>query len=143
MVRSDDPRGKFYQPIQTVKRSYYWNILDNFATTSYGGIILFQTDRMESIRVQNWDKTISTIPTYALVSNSFKNWREMSESSGRRIKRALNIDIHSIRFCDEQMLDRFSKISMIADYIRSRQQEIGAYNQHHNYDQNLNIDGRR
>ncbi len=98
---------------------------------------------IHSIRVQNWDKTISTIPTYALVSNSFKNWRGMSESGGRRIKRALNIDIHSIRFCDEQMLNKFSKISLIADYVRSRQQEIGEYNQRHNYDQNLTINGRR
>jgi miniconductance mechanosensitive channel len=98
---------------------------------------------IHSIRVQNWDKTISTIPTYALVSNSFKNWRGMSESGGRRIKRALNIDIQSIRFCDEQMLVKFSKTSLIADYIRSKQQEIEEYNQQHNYDQNLNISGRR
>ncbi|MBM9512711.1 mechanosensitive ion channel family protein [Desulfogranum marinum] len=98
---------------------------------------------IHSIRVQNWDKTISTIPTYAVVSNSFKNWRGMSESGGRRIKRALNIDIHSIRFCDEQMLDRFSNISLIADYIRNKELEIKEYNQKQNYDQNLNISGRR
>ncbi len=98
---------------------------------------------IHSIRVQNWDKTISTIPTYALVSNSFKNWRGMSESGGRRIKRALNIDIHSIRFCDEQMLDKLSNFPLIADYIRSKQQEIEGYNLHHNYDQNLTISGRR
>jgi len=98
---------------------------------------------IHSIRVQNWDKTISTIPTYALVSNSFKNWRGMSESGGRRIKRALNIDIHSIRFCDEQMLDKLSNFSLIADYIRNKQQEIEEYNLHHNYDQNLTISGRR
>lgn len=98
---------------------------------------------IHSIRVQNWDKTISTIPTYAVVSNSFKNWRGMSESGGRRIKRALNIDIHSIRFCDEPMLDRFSNISLIADYIRNKELEIKEYNQKQNYDQNLNISGRR
>ncbi len=97
---------------------------------------------IHSIRVQNWDKTISTIPTYSLISNSFKNWRGMSESGGRRIKRALNIDIHSIRFCDEQMLDKFSKTSLIADYIRSKQLEIEEYNQQHNYGQNFNISGR-
>lgn len=98
---------------------------------------------IHSIRVQNWDKTISTIPTYALVSNSFKNWRGMSESGGRRIKRALHIDIQSIRFCDEQMLDKLSGISLITDYIRSRQQEIGEFNQLHNYDPNRNISSRR
>jgi miniconductance mechanosensitive channel len=98
---------------------------------------------IHSIRVQNWDKTISTIPTYAVVSNSFKNWRGMSESGGRRIKRALNIDINSIRFCDEQMLEKFSKISLITDYIKNTQQKIGKYNQHHNSEQNLNISSRR
>jgi len=94
---------------------------------------------IHSIRVQNWDKTISTIPTYAVVSNSFKNWRGMSESGGRRIKRALNIDIHSIRFCDEQMLDTFSNIPLISDYINSKQQEI----EEHNQDQNLSVSSRR
>lgn len=97
---------------------------------------------IHSIQVQNWDKTISTIPTYALVSNSFRNWRGMSESGGRRIKRSLNIDIHSIRFCDERMLDKFSKIPLIADYIKSKQKEIREYNHHHNHDQHLNISGR-
>lgn len=98
---------------------------------------------IHSIRVQNWDKTISTIPTYAVVSNSFKNWRGMSESGGRRIKRAINIDIHSIRFCDEQMLDKFSKISLIADYLKKREQEIKDYNQQHHYGQNPDISSRR
>ena len=98
---------------------------------------------IHSIRVQNWDKTISTIPTYALVSNSFKNWRGMSESGGRRIKRALNIDMHSIRFCDEQMLTKFAQIPLITDYVRSRQQEIVEYNQQHEFDPNFIICGRR
>lgn len=98
---------------------------------------------IHSIRVQNWDKTISTIPTYALVSNSFKNWRGMSESGGRRIKRALNIDMHSIRFCDEEMLSKFSKIPLITDYVQSRQQVIEAYNQQYKYEPTLSISGRR
>jgi len=98
---------------------------------------------IHSIRVQNWDKTISTIPTYALVSNSFKNWRGMSESGGRRIKRALNIDMHSIRFCDEQMLTKFAQIPLITDYVRSRQQEIVEYNQQHEFDPTFIICGRR
>ena len=98
---------------------------------------------IHSIRVQNWDKTISTIPTYALVSNSFKNWRGMSESGGRRIKRALNIDMHSIRFCDGVMLDKFSQIGLISDYVKTRQQDIGEYNQRHNSTQNLTFNGRR
>ena len=67
----------------------------------------------------------------------------MSESGGRRIKRAINIDIHSIRFCDEQMLDKFSKISLIADYLKKREQEIKDYNQQHHYGQNPDISSRR
>ncbi len=97
---------------------------------------------IHSIRVQNWDKTITTIPTYALVSNSFKNWRGMSESSGRRIKRAISIDVHSVRFCDEQLLEKFSRISLISDYVKVRQEEIAEYNHTHNLDKNLIINGR-
>jgi len=69
------------------------------------------------VKVQNWDKTISTIPTYALVSNSFKNWRGMSESGGRRIKRSLNIDMNSIKFCTKEMLERFRKFQLLKDYL--------------------------
>ncbi len=98
---------------------------------------------IHSIRVQNWDKTITTIPTYALVSNSFINWRGMSESGGRRIKRALYIDINSIRFCDEKLLDKFCKNPLICDYIKNKQQEIATYNQQHSYDPNLAVCGRR
>jgi len=97
---------------------------------------------IHSIRVQNWDKTITTIPTYALVSNSFKNWRGMSESGGRRIKRALSVDVHSIRFCDKEMLEKFSKISLIADYMKNTRQEIEEHNQNHIFDQNISINGR-
>lgn len=98
---------------------------------------------IHSIRVQNWDKTITTIPTYALVSNSFINWRGMSESGGRRIKRALYIDMHSIRFCDEKLLDKFCKNPLISDYIKNKQLEITEYNQQHSYDPNLAVCGRR
>ncbi len=97
---------------------------------------------IHSIRVQNWDKTITTIPTYALVANSFKNWRGMSESGGRRIKRALSIDIQSIRFCDEQMLEKYSRIGLIKDYITARQQEVMEYNSKHSFEKNLAINGR-
>ena len=100
---------------------------------------------IHTIRVQNWDKTISTIPTYALVSNSFKNWRGMSESGGRRIKRALMIDINSIRFCDDEMFARLSRINLLSDYLETRQQEIVAYNRSHQLEpqDDLEINGRR
>lgn len=100
---------------------------------------------IHTIRIQNWDKTITTIPTYALVSNSFKNWRGMSESGGRRIKRALMIDVSSIRFCDEQLLERFNRISLLEDYLSAKKEEISRYNREHSADalDDLPINGRR
>ena len=83
---------------------------------------------LTTVKVQNWDKTITTIPTYALIAESFKNWRGMAESGGRRIKRALYIDVGSIRFCDEEMLARFSKIQYIADYMKAKREEIANWN---------------
>lgn len=80
---------------------------------------------IHSVKVQNWDKTVTTIPTHALVSNSFKNWRGMTESGGRRIKRALYIDMNSIRFCDNEMLERFNTISILKNYLDDKAKEIG------------------
>jgi miniconductance mechanosensitive channel len=78
---------------------------------------------VNTVKVSNWDKTISTIPTYALMSNSFKNWRGMEMSGGRRIKRALYIDLNSIRFLDEALSDRLSGIRFIADYLEEKKKE--------------------
>ncbi|MEM7181999.1 MAG: mechanosensitive ion channel domain-containing protein [Spirochaetota bacterium] len=76
------------------------------------------------IKVQNFDKTITTIPVYALISESFRNWRGMQESGGRRIKRAIHIDIKSIKFCSEQMLDKYAKIARIQEYIQKKRREL-------------------
>lgn len=84
---------------------------------------------LNTVKVQNWDKTISTIPTYQLIQDSFKNWRGMSESGGRRIKRAIHIDMNSIRFCDEEMLRRFEQIDLLRDYLREKRSEVEATNQ--------------
>ena len=89
---------------------------------------------LTTVKVQNFDKTIVTIPTYALVSESFKNWRGMSESGGRRIKRAINIDIGSVRFCDDEMLDRFARIRHIADYVASMREEAAQANREQGVD---------
>ncbi len=94
------------------------------------------------VRIQNFDKTITTIPPYALVTNSFKNWRGMSESGGRRIKRAMVIDLHSIRFCDDKMINKFKKISLVSSYVQEKQQEIEKYNRQHDDDMLL-VNGRR
>lgn len=97
---------------------------------------------LNQIQVQNWDKTIVTIPTSAVLSDSVKNWRGMSESGGRRIKRHLNIDINSIKFCDQEMLDRFSKIRYIAEYIERKREEVRRHNEKLGI-QNLSLaDGR-
>ncbi len=87
---------------------------------------------LHTVKVQNWDNTVSTIPTYALVSESFKNWRSMQETGGRRIKRAVNIDMASIKFCDEQMLERYKKIELIREYLERTTKEICQYNHTHN-----------
>jgi miniconductance mechanosensitive channel len=81
-----------------------------------------------SITVQNWDKTISTIPTYQLVSGSFKNWRGMSQAGGRRIKRSLNIDLNSIRFLTDAETQRFADYELLKDYIPAKEAELESYN---------------
>jgi miniconductance mechanosensitive channel len=98
---------------------------------------------LTTVKVQNWDKTITTIPTYALISESFKNWRGMSESGGRRIKRALNVDMRSIRFCDEDMLRRFARIQYVADYLARKQAEIATWNDAQGVDFDAAANGRR
>jgi miniconductance mechanosensitive channel len=79
---------------------------------------------LHQIKIQNWDKTISVVPTYKLVDSSYKNWRGMSESGSRRIKRAIHIDIHSIRFCDQAMLERFKRFELVCDYIEDKLKEL-------------------
>jgi miniconductance mechanosensitive channel len=98
---------------------------------------------LHTVKVRNWDKTITTIPTYALVSESFKNWRGMSESGGRRIKRAIHIDMNSIKFCDEAMLERFGKFELIKGYIEEKAKEVETYNQEQEVDTTELINGRR
>lgn len=98
---------------------------------------------LQTIKVRNWDKTITTIPVYALVSDSFKNWRGMMESGGRRIKRAVNIDIQSIRFCSDEMIAKFKKIEYLKDYIEKKLVEIDDYNRNNKIDISDMVNGRR
>ncbi|MCT4615916.1 MAG: mechanosensitive ion channel family protein [Marinifilaceae bacterium] len=84
---------------------------------------------LTTVTVQNWDKTISSLPIYSLVSDSFVNWKGMEESGGRRIKRHINIDTSSIRFCTDSDLERFKKFDLISDYINTKQEEIEKENQ--------------
>ena len=97
---------------------------------------------LHTVKVRNWDKTITTIPSYHLISDSFRNWRGMKESGGRRIKRSVNIDMASIRLCDEEMLNRFEKYQLITDYVKQRRQEIDQWNKDNNIDRSYLINGR-
>ena len=98
---------------------------------------------LNTVKVQNWDKTIATIPTYALVSESFNNWRGMEESGGRRIKRSINIDMKSVKFCDTALLEKFKKFLLIRDYVVEKQNEITEFNQKRNIDNNDTFNARR
>jgi miniconductance mechanosensitive channel len=79
---------------------------------------------LHTVKVQNWDKTISMIPTYKMIDVAYKNWRGMQESGGRRIKRSISIDMASIRFCDKNMVLRLGKIDLIHDFLEAKLQEI-------------------
>lgn len=83
---------------------------------------------LTTVKVRNFDRTITTIPTYALISDSFKNWRGMQESGGRRIKRAINIDMGTIKFCTPEMLEQFEKIRHITDYMQKKKKELDNHN---------------
>jgi miniconductance mechanosensitive channel len=98
---------------------------------------------LTTVKIQNWDKTITTVPTYALVSESFINWKGMEQSEGRRIKRSIFIDMYSIRFCTPEMLERFSRFELIRDYIIEREEEIRLYNRMKNFSDEDPVSGRR
>lgn len=98
---------------------------------------------LTTVMVQNWDKTITTIPTYALISDSFKNWKGMQESGGRRIKRAVNIDINSIRFVDDELLEKLKKVDLLKEYLQEKLTDIDQYNKENAVDTRLLINGRK
>ena len=98
---------------------------------------------LHTIQVQNWDKTITTIPTPKLIDASFKNWRGMKESGGRRIKRSLFIDMQTIRICSDEMLERYEKFELIREYVRERRREVADYNASTEVDTSQLINGRR
>jgi miniconductance mechanosensitive channel len=98
---------------------------------------------LTTVKVQNWDKTIVTIPTYSLISDSFQNWRGMEEAGGRRIKRAVYIDMDSIAFCTEEMLEKFKKIVVLKPYLEAKEKELKAYNKKFNTDPESVVNGRR
>jgi miniconductance mechanosensitive channel len=98
---------------------------------------------LTTVKVQNWNKTITTIPTYTLVTDYFKNWRGMEESDGRRIKRSINIDMNSIKFCTPEMLERFKKFEYVSEYVNKTEEVISEYNKKKDIDNNILVNGRR
>lgn len=98
---------------------------------------------LTTVKVQNWDKTISTIPAYSLFTDSFKNWRGMEESGGRRIKRSINLDINSIKFCNEEMLEKYKQFQHIVDYVKNKEIEIQQYNTEKKVNTKVLVNGRR
>lgn len=98
---------------------------------------------LTTVKVQNWDKTITTIPTYSLISDSFTNWRGMENSGGRRIARSFVIDIDTVKFCTPEMLERFKKFQLVSQYIIDKEKEIEDYNKANNIDDSNLVNGRR
>ncbi len=98
---------------------------------------------LTTVKVQNWDKTIITIPTFALVSEGVKNWRGMSESGGRRIKRPIFIDMTSVKFCTLEMIEKFSKIQYLSNYVLDKKKELSDFNEQRNIDNTVLVNGRR
>lgn len=98
---------------------------------------------LNTVKVQNWDMTIATVPTYALVSESFRNWKGMEESGGRRIKRSINLDMNSVRFVDDEMSERFKKIQDLTEYVVNKEEEIEKFNKKNKIDGSILVNGRR
>ena len=98
---------------------------------------------LNTVKVQNWDKTITTVPTYALVSDSFYNWKGMEESGGRRIKRSVIIDMKSIKFCTPEMIKKFKKIQILRDVIEKKEKELDEHNKKYEIDNSVLVNGRR
>lgn len=98
---------------------------------------------LNTVKVQNWDRTISTFPTYALISESFTNWKGMQESDGRRIKRSVYIDTSSVKFCSAEELEKLKRIQIIKGYIEERSKEIEEFNVAMGFDTEMPVNGRR
>ncbi|WP_341348754.1 mechanosensitive ion channel domain-containing protein [Paenibacillus sp. FSL H3-0469] len=98
---------------------------------------------LNTVKVMNFDKTITMIPSYALISDSFKNWRGMEASGGRRMKRSVCIDTSSICFCTKEMIEEFRKVHYLSDYIMTRLDEINSYNIEHHINMESKVNGRQ
>ena len=98
---------------------------------------------LNTVKIQNWDKTISTIPTQAFVTDSFKNWRGMMDYGARRVKRSILIDMNTVKVCSDELIEKFKKIEFLSEYIDERNKEIENYNKGNNINTDLIINGRQ
>ena len=98
---------------------------------------------LNTVKVRNFDNTITTIPPYLLISDSFQNWQGMQESGGRRVKRSINIDMTSVRFCTPEMLEKYRKIQLLANYVDETEKVVEEYNKEHDIDNSVLVNGRR
>jgi len=97
---------------------------------------------LHTVKVQNWDKTITVIPTHKLTENSFKNWRGMQQAGGRRIKRAILIDQNSVTACTNEMISRFEKIKLISEYVQRKKAELEKHNLENDIDETVKVNRR-
>ena len=114
---------------------------DWIVTGPADGIV--QEINLTTVKVQNWDNTITTLPTYTLVSSPFTNWRGMSESGGRRIARSINIDVNTIRYCTPEMLEKYKHYALVKDYISQKETDILEYNKANCIDTSEIMNGRQ
>lgn len=98
---------------------------------------------LHTIKIQNFDKTITVIPTHKIMEVAYRNWRGMQESGGRRIKRSIHIDLTSIKFCDQEMIERYRGIDLVRDYLDSKLTEIEQYNREHGVNMENPLNGRQ
>lgn len=98
---------------------------------------------LATVKVRNWDKTISTVPTYSFISDSFKNWRGMVETGSRRIARSIYVNQHTVKFCSDEMIERFKNIHILKPYVEERLEAIKQYNQEKQVDTSQVSNGRR
>ncbi len=116
---------------------------DWITMSKFGADGVVKDINLTTVKIENFDNTITTIPTYSLISDAFQNWRGMEESGVRRIKRSISIDMHSVNFCTPKMLSKFNNIQLIHDYIVTKQAELEAYNKTNNINDSIMVNGRR
>ena len=115
-----------------------WIVMEKYGAD---GIVIDMN--LTAVKVQNWDMTITTIPTYTMVADSFTNWRGMQESGGRRIMRSVKINMNSIKFCTPEMIEKFKRIRLLKDYISEKEEELKAHNERYDIDSDIVVNTRR